>query len=262
MSMVFRKLNSRRGASILLALVFFLISAMVGAVILTAASANVEKVRGRSEEQQAYLSIRSAAALLRDAMKDAKYTGTESKIIYACAKATDYTFPDHDQHADTYPDPTLVLDTAATDKDRLQAELGKMVDAVFRSTLRYTTPRPLDSAALKSSFTVTAEGMDPVYVQLKMDPGTYGITAALSVRDPADPDPEASAYAMTLKLLAGAEDVETPTVEDDVHRVSYYDMGEEKYKVVSRTFQKTTTVRTVTVTYLSGSVTKGVLTGD
>ena len=51
-----QKLNSSRGASILLALVLFLLCAMVSAVVVGSAMTNMQKVKNRREQQQVYYS--------------------------------------------------------------------------------------------------------------------------------------------------------------------------------------------------------------
>lgn len=69
-----RKLNSQSGASIVIALVFFLVCLTVGAVVLTAATANAGRVTRIQKEQQAYFAVRSAAELLRDELAGESFT--------------------------------------------------------------------------------------------------------------------------------------------------------------------------------------------
>ena len=68
------KLNSRRGASILLALVFVLTCVMVGISILSAAASNAGRTHSNHEEQQLYLSLSSALQLVADDLSNASYT--------------------------------------------------------------------------------------------------------------------------------------------------------------------------------------------
>lgn len=72
------KLCSQSGASILLALLFFLVCGIVGASILAAASSAVGKVRSRREEQQRYFAMTSALQLICDQLEGAKYTANAS----------------------------------------------------------------------------------------------------------------------------------------------------------------------------------------
>lgn len=63
-----QKLSSRRGASLLIALLYFLGCGLVAAVIIGAAMTNVQKLKGARQRQQAYDSVSSAAQLIRDEM--------------------------------------------------------------------------------------------------------------------------------------------------------------------------------------------------
>ena len=70
-----RKWNSRRGASILLALLFLLVCMMVGASVVMAADSNAGKLRSNKEEQQRYLTLSSALTLLCDKLQSVEYVG-------------------------------------------------------------------------------------------------------------------------------------------------------------------------------------------
>lgn len=59
------KLNSKRGVSLLLALLLFLLCALSGAAALTAAGSNIGRYSYMIEYQQEYLSVSSAAKLLK-----------------------------------------------------------------------------------------------------------------------------------------------------------------------------------------------------
>ena len=74
-SRVRQKLNSRRGASFLLALLFFLICALVSSTVLMAAAANAGRSRSEREEHQRYLTLSSAVRLLCDELTDCQYQG-------------------------------------------------------------------------------------------------------------------------------------------------------------------------------------------
>lgn len=70
-----RKLKSSSGASMLLALVFLLLSAVVSASVLMAAVSNAGRSRSKLEEHQKYLALSSALTLLSDDIRQAEYTG-------------------------------------------------------------------------------------------------------------------------------------------------------------------------------------------
>ena len=70
-----KKLASRQGASILMALLFLLLCMMVGTSVLMAAASNAGKIRSNQEEQQKYLTLSSALTLLCDELEDMEYVG-------------------------------------------------------------------------------------------------------------------------------------------------------------------------------------------
>ena len=72
---IFGKLHSRRGASFLLALLFFLICALVASAVLMAAASNAGRIRSARTEHQLYLTVSSAARLLCDELTDCEYRG-------------------------------------------------------------------------------------------------------------------------------------------------------------------------------------------
>ena len=63
-----RKLKSTRGASLLFALLVFLLCLLAGAAALTAAAANAGRYTHLESEQQQYFAVASALALLQDEM--------------------------------------------------------------------------------------------------------------------------------------------------------------------------------------------------
>ncbi len=69
------KLHSESGASILLALLMFLVCGMVASSILAAATSNAGKARSNQVEHQKYLTLSSAIRLVADELERAEYTG-------------------------------------------------------------------------------------------------------------------------------------------------------------------------------------------
>lgn len=76
------KLNSKNGVTIIMALVFFLIAAIIGSVVITAASSNAGRLTHMRGEQQAYLTVSSAAKLVRDEVNGIAFVGTEKTGEY------------------------------------------------------------------------------------------------------------------------------------------------------------------------------------
>jgi len=99
-----QKLKSESGASILLALLFFLICTLVAAAVLMAAVSNAGKIKSNQEMHQKYLAVSSALELVCDDLLSAEYRGQ-------------YT--------------VTVTQTPKTDSD------GKLVGGVFEYTYSY-----------------------------------------------------------------------------------------------------------------------------
>ena len=67
-----RKLNSSKGASVIIALLYFLVAMMVGAVVLTAAATNAGSASHALKDQQEYYAVESAIKLIRSDMAKEK----------------------------------------------------------------------------------------------------------------------------------------------------------------------------------------------
>lgn len=70
-----RKLQSQRGASLLLALLFLALCSLVTATILMAAVSNAGKARSNLREHQSYLALSSAVDLICDEIVRSEYQG-------------------------------------------------------------------------------------------------------------------------------------------------------------------------------------------
>lgn len=83
MKRLVNKLHSKGGATILFAILVFMLCALVGAAALTAAAANSGRYTHVKAEQQEYLSMSSAVNLMREELVDktftAQVTRTETK---------------------------------------------------------------------------------------------------------------------------------------------------------------------------------------
>ena len=77
---IMRKLRSEKGASISFALLLFLVCAVAGSVILTAATAAAGRMSRLAESDQRYYSVTSAAELLKKEFDGASVTIVETTI--------------------------------------------------------------------------------------------------------------------------------------------------------------------------------------
>ena len=145
-----QKLKSENGASFLLALLAFLVAAMVCATIITAATSNVKRVHSDRETQQMHLTMTSAAQLVRDAMLDSSYTVTtitiddeEPKITVTATgafaseieAAINYVDEYHDEYDTDASADDMVLSVADTDLP--------IIDVSFKMSADTTEPYKL-----------------------------------------------------------------------------------------------------------------------
>ena len=68
-----QKLHAQQGATITAALLFFLVAAVCGSIILGAATATLSRVKNQAKDTQAYYAVTSAAQLIRDDLMDSKW---------------------------------------------------------------------------------------------------------------------------------------------------------------------------------------------
>lgn len=106
------KLKSSRGASLMMALLLFLVCAVVGSAVLTAGTAASGRMSKIAESDQRYYSVNSAASLLIDLYKD--QTVTIKTTIGDDPTNPTYTIQGIEYTADTLPTSfdSLPLETA------------------------------------------------------------------------------------------------------------------------------------------------------
>lgn len=100
MKKLLAKLNSRSGASILLALLLFLVCALAGAAAITASASNVGRYSYLEGDQQQYLSAASAAKLIRAQLDGLKAEG----VFEAATVKDDYSYIDFPREIPTQRD--------------------------------------------------------------------------------------------------------------------------------------------------------------
>ena len=75
-----KRLKNNSGATILMALLLILLATAVGAAVLTAAVSAARHLRSDREAQQNYLTVSSAAELIRDSINGQTYQRTLTEI--------------------------------------------------------------------------------------------------------------------------------------------------------------------------------------
>ena len=83
------KLKSQQGATLMMALLLLLAASMVSAVILTAATSSARRLENDRAARQAYLTVSSAARLLRDDILNASFVQETVKTTYTNDTSTE-----------------------------------------------------------------------------------------------------------------------------------------------------------------------------
>ncbi len=145
MNKIKAKLNSKRGVSIVMALLLALVCLFAGAAALTAASANIGRYKYLREDNQDYLSISSAARLLSE-----QFTKDGNKISADCSSgAAVISYNSFPTGGHVYK----LLETNLMKPLLLQCYNNSTSGASF-------SPLPT------SEFTVEADGFSKVYVMV------------------------------------------------------------------------------------------------
>lgn len=152
MNLIKKKLRSRAGASLILAMVFMLFCSFVGGTVLASATANAQRV-AQVAEQQDFLLERSAALLASDQLQldDGKYitlTVTDQKREIQGVKVN--------ENGSTTPEGDLIKDRVVTFTVNTNTTLNKMHQLVLETTVwRYLREQVQDES---QTFTVHLAG--------------------------------------------------------------------------------------------------------
>ena len=155
-----QKLHNSRGASLLMALLVVLVVMMVSVVILSAASANAGRLKRNQAEEQAYLTVSSAARLMRDSIAD-------ERVVYILNTTVVTQYTDDEGNVSYVTDDrgaTPVADTLP-----FGTVINSLMDGVTKNTA-------------KKSFVIAVPNMGDVQVDAvmsTMDKDMYSITALL-----------------------------------------------------------------------------------
>lgn len=258
MKRVFRKLHTQSGASLLVALVFFLVCAMVAAVIMGSATTNTLKIKQRKEEKQVYNSVSSAAKFLRDTMNTVSMEGSESAVHYGC---NDYA-PDQyhvliglspEQEADTEDVmPVTAKQSGETvENDALIDLLRQGVQKVYQSRLELAADEKAPFDGWNESFVVD-DGLCEVTVQVSIK-NDYTLTFRLAPSDAAQQD----LYNMVL-TCEGKSEVEIRTDAPICsHAVTLQDLLSGGQTVTQGDFTGTRRTNVTVIRWENGEIYKG-----
>lgn len=253
-----KKLHSQKGASILLALMLFLVCFMVASVILSAATGNADKLRQREDNQKEFLSVSSAAYLLKDVLGNVEYTGWEKREVSLChVKEVPQT-----EWCDNVDSKCDEMTFAPGVEARLRKDLEQMVYHAFWTHTQFVTPVTAQGKKLEKDFVVSGEGMEDVKVEMKLDKDTYVLTCSLTLNNSTTKSNEMTVVFKPIKdvPLHGTPKKEISDEKD--HHSIEVTVENEDGTTSTETVQKeydieVYTIETV-VTYDGGTVTKGV----
>ena len=168
-----KKLKSGAGATILMALLFFLVAVMVSTVIISAAITATQTLRARREAQQAYLTCSSAAQYIRDALLEKPGYRVEFKQRQGSGFGEEKN----------------------EDQNRTAPDIVSLVDTLFKGQMGGTTSQGLFTDLQPSTkiLRLQVEGCDPVQVTLTLKrtdrqttPRVYLLTADCQVGQEGD----------------------------------------------------------------------------
>ena len=160
-----KKCTDRKGVTILMALLLLLVASMVSVVILTAATTAARHISNDRQSQQTYLTVSSAAELLRD---DILSSGYEQKVTRRPTATGSYIER---------------TEVTQTPQGAMKAWLERGIEAVGRG-IAYTDVITLTPDA--------ASGLDTVQAEFTMTPAYDG---QQSGQLPYDPHPQRRAEA-------------------------------------------------------------------
>lgn len=146
MGKILKKLHSQRGETMLMALLLFLVGVMVSAVILAAAISAESDAKAAREEQQAYLTVSSAAELFRDAIQSG--SGRYREIV---TKTYVYTY------WGSY------LTESKTEKQNASGPFSEIFNKVIPPLLK-------SPSTYQKPFTLSMDGLEDVTMELSIQP--------------------------------------------------------------------------------------------
>ena len=216
------KIASTQGASFLLGLIVFFICAMAAASIVSAASANAQKGAPAQAQQQAYLTVNSAARLFAEELQLNSYqaNGTVTAALYTCP----------------YPHAHGGSDIGSANFDIVYSADGTSAQRTPLATLLeqgVTSLNPNDpTARFERSFTVqvpefsTVSGVFRMYAEDAAGHGLYDVEITLQARE------GDAASAMVVSAKADAQTL--PESVRDTGSCAHYDQWEWEPAFASR----------------------------
>ena len=232
-SMISKKLKSNDGATLFFALLFFVLCAVAGSIVLSSASGVSGELASLNNNDTDYYSVSSASRYLADVLSESEFQITDIKEeVYAHTRdglATQTNYIDGDlcqikddiQYSDTFM--VSKLRTCFSEYLELEAENRWQSGVIFK----YKGQSVVDHA----TYALTIDGLDAKDTDINFNIDNSG-TISMVIK------PEGGSYVLKLTAVANVSTVENTEYTDN-------DDG-------SRSF---TTTRRSTITYPSSGIT-------
>ena len=207
-----KKLKNNSGATILMALLLILLAMAVGAAILTAAVSAAHHMRSDREAQQNYLTVSSAAELIRDSIAGDSYERTMTETHTAHTDAEGHTTYTVSRKAKVTAPPKGIMGawlSACIENGNENNEYASLKD--FRDTIEVDLKIDEDTSlrTVKAVFSAQKDVKIQVELYLKPEEGktddcrmTLTMQGTLTKADPeyrSDGDDYSNTYKTTVK---------------------------------------------------------------
>ena len=193
MEKLLKKLHSQRGEPMLMALLLFLVGVMVSAVILAAAISAESDAKAAREEQQAYLTVSSAAELFRDSIQSG--SGGYREIVTKTYSGTQ-------------------LQGTKTEKQNASGPFSEIFNNVIPTLLK-------SPSTYQKPFTLSMDGLEDVTMELSIQP-KQGDNDQFTLTAVFYNDPEGDHPCRMTVRFTGTTTVENTDWADDYTGNHYY----------------------------------------
>lgn len=207
-----KKLKNNSGATILMALLLILLAMAVGAAILTAAVSAAHHMKSDREAQQNYLTVSSAAELIRDSIAGDKYERTMTETHTAVRDADGNITGENVSYSTNVTNPTGIMGawlSACIENGSDNNEYASLKN--FRDTIEVDLKIDEDTSlrTVTAAFSAQEDGKIQVQLYLKPEEGktddcrmTLTMQGTLTKADPeyrSDGDDYSNTYKTTVK---------------------------------------------------------------
>ena len=207
-----KKLKNNSGATILMALLLILLAMAVGAAILTAAVSAAHHMKSDREAQQNYLTVSSAAELIRDSIAGDKYERTMTETHTAVRDTDGNITGENVSYSTNVTNPTGIMGqwlSACIEDGSENVHYASLKD--FKDTIEVDLKIDEDTSlrTVRADFFAQKDGQIQVQLSLKPEEGktddcrmTLTMQGTLTQADPeyrSDGDDYSNTYKTTVK---------------------------------------------------------------